>query len=107
MLALALTVVAIFLGVHWLYPLAMTAKHAYRDGRITKYWLVILALPIALGVVLDFAFNYTFGFMFLAKPRPVLFSGTVQYHYRNSDGWRLSLALFWANQLNVFDEHIK
>jgi hypothetical protein len=46
--------------------------------------------------------------MFLAKPRPILFSSTVQYHYRNSTGWRLWLAKFWARTLNVFDpDHIR
>jgi uncharacterized membrane protein YhaH (DUF805 family) len=97
----------LFLGVHYWYVLAMAAKSARDAGKLTKYWTVILAPPVYGGLVLDWAFNYTFGWMFLAKPRPVLFSATVQYHYRHSDGWRLWLATFWARTLNVFDDHIR
>jgi hypothetical protein len=98
----------LFFGVHWAYVIAMAAKSARSSGALTKYWSVILLPPVVFGLVLDFLFNYSFGFMFLAKPRPVLFSSTVQYHYRNSTGWRLWLAKFWARTLNVFDpDHIR
>ena len=97
----------LFLGVHWAYVLVIGAKTALKTGKLTLYWKVILALPAGAGLLLDFAFNYTFGFMFLAKPRRYLFSQTVQHHYSYSDGWRKRLAGFWAKQLNVFDEHIK
>jgi uncharacterized membrane protein YhaH (DUF805 family) len=102
-----LILLGLFLGVHYWYVLAMAAKSARDAGKLTKYWTVILAPPVYGGLVLDWAFNYSFGWMFLAKPRPVLFSATVQYHYRHSDGWRLWLAQFWARTLNVFDDHIR
>lgn len=96
-------VAILWLGVNWSYVLVMGAKDALAAGRLTLYWKTML-LPVAgAGLLLDFAFNYTFGWMFLRVPRPVLFSGTVQWHYRNSQGWRLRLATFWARNLNVFD----
>lgn len=107
MLAAILTAVAVWFGVHWLYVIAMSAKAALAQDKLTVYWWVMLAPAAALGVVLDFVFNYSFGFMFAAWPRPVMFSGTVQWHYRNSNGWRLKLAQFYARNLNVFDDHIK
>lgn len=97
----------VWFGVHWGYVIAMSAKDALAAGRLTLYWKVML-LPVAVvGLLLDFVFNYIFGWMFLAIPRPVLFSGTVQHHYRKSAGWRLKLAQFFAKNLNVFDDHIK
>lgn len=105
MLALSGGFVGLYVGVHVLYVVAMAAKAA-RD-RLTLYWKVILWPAVVLGGVLDFSFNYTFGWMFLAKPRPYLFSQTVQYHYTHSTGWRNWLAAFFAKQLNVFDDHIK
>lgn len=107
MLLLILAAVAVWFGVHALYVMAVSAKAAAKAGRLTLYWKTNLAPALVLGVVLDFTFNYTFGWMFLAVPQPVLFSGTVQHHYRNSAGWRLKLAQFWARNLNVFEEHIK
>lgn len=104
----AIYAIAIWLGVHWAYPAVMAAKAAIERGSLTLYWKVNL-LPLALiGVLLDFAFNYTFGWMFLKVPRPILFSSTVQHWYRNGDGWRLRLARFYGRNLNVFDDsHIR
>lgn len=102
-----LAALAVFAGVHWCYVIAMSAKKAYREARLTRYWIGILSIPLVGGVLLDFVFNYTFGLMFLAVPRPVMFSGTVQWHYRHSKGWRKKLSDFWAKNLNVFDDHIK
>jgi len=102
-----LAMAGIWFGVHTLYVVAMAAKDAIARDRLTVYWWVMLAPAAVLGVLLDFAFNYTFGWMFLKVPRRYLFSQTVQYHFSNSDGWRLDLARFFARQLNVFDEHIK
>jgi hypothetical protein len=97
----------LFFGVHWAYVIAMAAKSARDSGKLTRYWSVILLPPVAFGLVLDLLFNYSFGWMFWAKPRSFLFSSTVQYHNRHSDGWRLWLAQFWARTLNVFDDHIR
>lgn len=99
--------VALWFGVHWMYVLAMSAKAAIERDALTAYWWVMLAPAALLGFVLDIAFNYSFGLMFLAKPERYVFSKTVQHHYSNSDGWRLGLAKFFARQLNVFDNHIK
>lgn len=107
MLALLLAAVAVYFGVHALYVVAMAAKSAREAGRLTAYWQVVLWPFVVLGGVLDFVFNYTFGWMFLAKPRRYLFSHTVQHHYTHGTGWRGALAAFWARTLNVFDEHIK
>lgn len=102
-----LTAFAVWFGVHWMYVIAMSAKDAIAADKLTVYWWVMLAPAALLGVLLDFTFNYTFGLMFLAVPRPVMFSGTVQWHYRHSTGWRKKLSDFWAKNLNVFDDHIK
>lgn len=111
MVAAISTVVAVWFGVHTIYPLAMTVKEAYEAGRLTKYWIVMLVPVLVLGLVLDFVFQFTFGWlMFVETPfrGGVFFSGRVQHHYRNSDGWRRDLAGFWARNLNVFDAtHIK
>jgi hypothetical protein len=101
-----LAMVVLWFGVHALYVAAMSAKAAYEAGRLTPYWLVMLAPVLVLGVALDFVFQFTFGWlMFLETPfrGGALFSGRVKHHFRNSDGWRLRLARFWARNLNVFD----
>ena len=102
----ALLLIPLYLGVHWSFVAIMSAKA--KRAELTPYWVAIL-LPLGVvGWVLDFAFNYSFGWMFLAVPRPYLFSHTVQHHYSNGSGWRQRLAAFFAKQLNVFDPlHIK
>jgi hypothetical protein len=106
---LALT--GLFVGVHYWYVLAMAAKSARDAGQLTKYWTVILAPPVYGGVIFDFLFQFTFGWvMFVETPfrGGWLFSGRVQYHYSNGEGWRLELAKFWARTLRVFDpNHIR
>lgn len=96
-----------YFALHWAYVIAMATEAAYEAGRLTPYWRVILFPVLVFGVLLDFVFNYTLGFMFLAKPAPYLFSQTVQHHVDHSEGWRLWLAAFWARTLNVFDDHVK
>jgi hypothetical protein len=85
----------------------MAAKDAIDSGKLTLYWKVMLLPAAVLAALLDVVFNYTFGWMFLAVPQPVMFSSTMQWHFRNSTGWRLSLSKFFARNLNVFDYHIK
>jgi len=107
----ALAAVGLWFGVHWAYVLAMAARAALERGELTVYWWVMLVLPALVGVVLDFAFNITFGWlMFLETPtgRGWLFSHRVQHHFLHSTGWRGDLAEFWARNLNVFDpRHIR
>jgi hypothetical protein len=98
----------IWFGVHWAYVLVMSAKA--KLDTLTLYWKVMLIPAAILGGVLDFAFQFTFGWlMFLETPfrGGVFFSGRVQHHFRLGSGWRKRLAVFWARNLNVFDEHIK
>jgi hypothetical protein len=104
--------VKIYFGVHFGYVIAMSAKKAKEEGRLTKYWTFVLAPACVYAVYADAVFNYTFGLMFLVKPQPHLFSATVQYHYTRMEHglgtkWQQRLARFWAGQLNVFDDHIK
>jgi hypothetical protein len=101
-----LVAVALWFGVHWAYVIATAARA--RLNELTLYWKVMLAPVAVIGLLLDFAFNYTFGFMFVAMPKRHLFSQTVQHHFSHGDGWRLNLATFWARNLNVFDQmHIR
>jgi hypothetical protein len=98
----------------------MYAKHNWT--RLSLFWKVNIA-PIALcGALLDVAFNWTFGFMFLDVP-PLIkheirgrtitvpegwFSSRVQRIYSTGDGWRLRLATFWKRNLNLIDPgHIR
>lgn len=109
-----LVLVWIWVSIIWLYPAGMHAKKARKDGRLTKFWVVNLYPMMAYATVCDVAFQYTFGWMFfdlfhLGAWHPAitpLFSGRVQWHCDRSTGWRLKLALWWAKQLNVFDDHI-
>lgn len=106
MLALIGWAAVIWFGVHTLYVVAMAAKQAVAEDRLTTYWWCMLAPAAVVGVVLDMVFQFTFGWlMFLETPfrGGWLFSGRVKHHFRNSDGWRLKLAQFWAKNLNVFD----
>lgn len=110
-MAIVWTLIAIWVGIVWLYPSGMHAKKARDAGTLTTFWIVHFWPMIVFAYILDLAFNYSFGWtMFLEAPWHTgekLFSGRVQWHVDNSTGWRRSLALFWAKQLNVFDDHIK
>lgn len=111
LLWLAVSACGLWFSVHWCYAAMMAAKSAKEGGRLTLYWQVILLPLAAVGLLLDFAFQFTFGWMlFLESPfgRGWLFSSRVHYHYRESTGWRADLAEFWARNLNVFDPtHIR
>lgn len=106
MLALLGWSALVWFGVHALYVVVTSAKAAMESGALTLYWKVMLFPAAALGLVLDFVFQFTFGWlMFLETPfrGGLLFSGRVKHHFRYSYGWRLRLALFFAKQLNTFD----
>lgn len=101
----------VWVAIHWAYPAVMGARAAMEEGRLTLYWRVHL-YPLALiGVLLDVAFQFTFGWLiFLETPfrGGLMFSGRVQHHFRYSTGWRQRMAAFFARNLNVFDsEHIR
>lgn len=106
MIYAVLSIAGLWFGVHWLYVIAMTAKKAVAEDRLTVYWWVMLAPAALLGVALDVTFQLTFGWvMFLETPTRGgwLFSNRVKHHFRYGEGWRLDLAQFWAKNLNVFD----
>lgn len=102
MLAAILTVVAVWFGVHWTYVAVMHAKAA--RPRLTLYWKVML-FPLAVtGLLLDVAFNATFGsLMYREFPRELLFTARCKRHFHGEDGSRRRMAAWWARQLNQFD----
>jgi hypothetical protein len=56
---------------------------------------------LALGVPADIGYNLVLGSIrFREFPRELMFSGRVQRHIDESDGWRLDHALQWAAFLN-------
>ena len=90
------------------YVLLTHAKKVYEREGLSWFWKIHLYPAAIVFLFLDFAFNWTFGQMFLEKPRfELLFSSRVQRNVRTGKGWRLKLAWWWAKQLNYFDEHIK
>lgn len=96
--------IAIWFGVAWSFVAVMHGKHRMQQGGLTLFWKVHL-LPLGvIGVLLDWAFNWTFGFMFVDWPKnwSELFSHRVQRNMTVS-GWRGRLAKFWARQLNQMD----
>lgn len=100
--------VQIWLGAVYGYALIMFAKHRNDEAPMPLFWKVHLWPLAAVVLALDVAFNATFGWMFLEKPKDKLFSGTVQWHYRNSGDWRGKLASFWKGVLNWPDPgHIR
>lgn len=112
MKAVALSLVAIWFGVIWSFVAVMHGKARMQAGGLTRFWKLHLGLLGLIGLALDLVFNYTLGWlMFFEWPwstGEALFSGRVQHHYRRADGWRYSLAAFWARQLNQMDPgHIR
>jgi hypothetical protein len=95
--------------VIWAYIAVMHAKAVNERDGLSLFWKVHV-LPLALlGLLLDAAFNLTFGvLMFRELPHELLFSSRVQRHVSVGHGQRFGLAMFWARQLNTFDQdHIK
>jgi hypothetical protein len=98
---------ALWLAVHYAFVAVMHANAERKRGELSTYWLVTL-LPLAVvGVLLDVAFNLTFGtVMYLELPRELLFTARCQRHFRGQ-GRRQRLAAWWAKQLNQFDaDHV-
>lgn len=87
---------------NWAYVAIMCAKSI--EHRMTLYWKVILWPLVIIGVLLDIAFNWTFGTAaFLERPMELLFTDRVQRHFYARKGWRHHVAAFFAKQLNVVD----
>lgn len=109
MLALILTPVAIWLGVIWAYIAVMHAKAVLERGQLSLFWKVHIVPLAVVGLLLDVAFNVTFGsIMFRELPREWLFSSRVQRHVKAGVSKRFGLAMFWTRQLNAFDaDHIR
>jgi hypothetical protein len=101
---LILAAAALWFGVHWFYIVAMAAKEKLRSGQMKSlYWKVMLFPAAVFGVLLDVAFNVTFGvILFRELPQELLFSSRVQRHYKTPGG-RGRMAEWWALRLNEVD----
>lgn len=115
MLWTIVSLVGTWIGVVWAFVAVMHGKARMESGELTLFWKVHLLPLAAIGVVLDVAFNFTFGVvMFAELPRELMFSSRVQRHYnggttlRPSSPWQVALARFWGRQLNQMAEfHIR
>ncbi len=119
----ALFFASIWLGVMVLFIVVMHAKVIVAEQELTLFWKVHLYPLAAVGILLDWVFNWSFGVVMFAELPPItwepvgrfslpipelLFSSRVGRHVEHSSGWRLKLALFWARQLNQIDPgHIR
>lgn len=91
----------LWFGVHWAFVAIMHAKA--RRAELSIYWRVMLWPLATIGLVLDVAFNVTFGtLMFRELPRELLFTSRCKRHFHGR-GRRQRLAAWWARQLNQFD----
>lgn len=109
---LAVSLVGLWFSVTFVFVGVMHARVLYERDELTLFWRVHILPWAILGVFLDGAFNFTFGWvMFREWPwdtGEILFSGRVQWHVRHSHNWRYALALFWGRQLNAIDPgHIR
>lgn len=96
-------IVGLWFAVHWAYVAVMHAKAVAARSDLSLYWKVMLYPLAAVGIVLDVAFNVTFGtLMYRELPRELLFTARCQRHAKG--GSRQRLALWWARQLNQFGE---
>jgi hypothetical protein len=94
---------ALWFGVTGIYVLVMHAKSLRETGGLSTFWMVNILPWAVVGLLLDVAFNVTFGtLMFRELPRELLFTSRVQRHYM-TDGSRGRMAAFWARQLNQID----
>ena len=99
----AAAIVGLWFVVHWAFVAVMHAKAVKERGAITTYWLVVLLPLVVLGLVLDLAFNLTFGsVLFRELPRELLFTSRCKRHIGGT-GSRQRMAAFWQRQLNQFD----
>jgi hypothetical protein len=100
-----LTIVAgvkLWFFLNWAYIALMHVRKV--RPQLTLYWKVMLYTLLVPAYVADVLVNLTFGtIMFREIPREFLFSSRVQRHYDAGN----PLAVWWAKQLNVFDNHIK
>lgn len=88
------------------YVIVMHAKRVQDEGgKLSPLWLISIVPWAVIGLALDVAFNLVAGtIMFVELPREWLFTTRAERHFRNSDGWRLKLAQWWAVTLNTFDK---
>ena len=108
-----ISALVIWIGVMWAFVAVMHCKKIAETEELTLFWKVHIYPLAGIGLVLDFLFNYTFGWLaFMEWPwaggvEP-LFTARVQRHYDHSMGWRADLADWIAIQLNQIDpRHIK
>ena len=86
------------------FVLVMHAKKLNDEAKLSLFWRVHIFPWVVVGLALDVAFNAVAGtLMFVELPREWLFTTRCKRHFRGSEGWRLSIAKFWARTLNEID----
>jgi len=94
--------VVVWFGALWAFVAVMHARHIMTRAELSKFWKVNLAPLAVIGLLLDAAFNITFGTLFFRElPKEWLFSSRVQRHWRSDKNDRM--AVFWAARLNEID----
>lgn len=101
-LFLELSAYALFLVYAlWLFYLAvMNLRQAKLAGRLSKVALAFGTPLLFLGLLLDFLANVlVFTVIMLDLPRETLVTDRLKRYARGPDGWRKSLALWFADHL--------
>ncbi len=97
----------------WLFYIAVMNLQRARDAGTLTRPAYYLGLPILYaGLVIDFLVNvFVLTWLFLDLPKEFLVTSRLQRYVNGSNGWRKSLAIWFAvNLLDVFDpsgRHIK
>lgn len=94
------------LYILWILFLAvMSLKRAYDDKTISKPALFFGALPLILGLIVDFIVNvFVATFVFLEPPREFTVSERLSRLLTSKSGWRRDGACWFCTKfLDVFD----
>lgn len=87
----------------WGFIVVMHAKQLRDSGVELSWfwkWLAGVAYLAVIASVLDFAFNVVAGtLMFVELPHEIMFTQRTKRHV-SDEGWRGSVARFWARNLN-------
>jgi hypothetical protein len=93
-----------------LFAAVMHAKAILDRGeKLPKVFLYPLYVGAVVGLILDVAFNWTLGILIYSEaPREFTFSSRTQRHVDQSHGEQKRRAVYWAHQMNKFDQnHIR